>query len=85
MGSEKISYIGLQIALAFDLGFLQGYGPSQEIDPLRRNPFRFWQRRYPPGSRSARRDLPLPGLLGLKPPTSRWPRTAVIAIKTLAL
>ena len=35
MGSEKISYIGLQIALAFDLGFLQGYGPPQEIDPLR--------------------------------------------------
>ncbi|HYY26403.1 MAG TPA: FUSC family protein, partial [Chthoniobacterales bacterium] len=35
MGSEKISYIGLQIALAFDLGFLQGYGPPQKIDPLR--------------------------------------------------
>jgi multidrug resistance protein MdtO len=35
MGSEKISYMGLQIALAFDLGFLQGYGPPQEIDPLR--------------------------------------------------
>jgi multidrug resistance protein MdtO len=35
MGSEKTSYIGLQIALAFDLGFLQGYGPPQEIDPLR--------------------------------------------------
>jgi hypothetical protein len=35
MGSEKSSYIGLQVALAFDLGFLQGYGPPQEIDPLR--------------------------------------------------
>lgn len=34
-GSERTSYIGLQIALAFDLGFLQGYGPPTEIDPLR--------------------------------------------------
>jgi len=34
-GSERISYMGLQIALAFDLGFLQGYGPPTEIDPLR--------------------------------------------------
>jgi multidrug resistance protein MdtO len=35
VGNEKTSYIGLQIALAFDLGFLQGYGPPQDIDPLR--------------------------------------------------
>jgi multidrug resistance protein MdtO len=34
-GSERISYMGLQIALAFDLGFLQGYGPPENIDPLR--------------------------------------------------
>jgi multidrug resistance protein MdtO len=34
-GGEKISYMGLQIALAFDLGFLQGYGPPHNIDPLR--------------------------------------------------
>src|SRR3984893_14656279 len=34
-GSDRISYIGLQIALAFDLGFLQGYGPPDNIDPLR--------------------------------------------------
>jgi multidrug resistance protein MdtO len=34
-GSERISYIGLQIAMAFDLGFLQGYGPPTSIDPLR--------------------------------------------------
>jgi multidrug resistance protein MdtO len=34
-GGEKISYIGLQIALAFDLGFLQDYGPPHNIDPLR--------------------------------------------------
>jgi multidrug resistance protein MdtO len=34
-GSERVAYIGLQIALAFDLGFLQGYGPPQNIDPLR--------------------------------------------------
>jgi len=35
VGSERIAYIGLQIALAFDLGFLQGYGPPENIDPLR--------------------------------------------------
>jgi multidrug resistance protein MdtO len=35
VGSEQISYMGLQIALAFDLGFLQGYGPTENIDPLR--------------------------------------------------
>jgi multidrug resistance protein MdtO len=34
-GDERISYMGLQIALAFDLGFLQGYGPPHNIDPLR--------------------------------------------------
>jgi multidrug resistance protein MdtO len=34
-GSDRISYMGLQIALAFDLGFLQGYGPPDNIDPLR--------------------------------------------------
>ncbi len=34
-GSDRISYLGLQIALAFDLGFLQGYGPPHNIDPLR--------------------------------------------------
>jgi multidrug resistance protein MdtO len=34
-GSDRISYMGLQIALAFDLGFLQGYGPPENIDPLR--------------------------------------------------
>jgi len=34
-GSDRISYMGLQIALAFDLGFLQGYGPPHNIDPLR--------------------------------------------------
>lgn len=34
-GSERISYIGLQIALAFDLGVLSKYGPSTEIDPIR--------------------------------------------------
>jgi multidrug resistance protein MdtO len=34
-GGERISYIGLQIALAFDLGFLQDYGPPHNIDPLR--------------------------------------------------
>src|ERR1700737_5495275 len=27
--------MGLQIALTFDLGFLQGYGPPENIDPLR--------------------------------------------------
>ena len=35
VGSEWISYTGVQIALAFDLGFLQGYGPPENIDPLR--------------------------------------------------
>ena len=34
-GSERISYVGLQIALAFDLGVLADYGPSKEIDPIR--------------------------------------------------
>jgi multidrug resistance protein MdtO len=34
-GGERISYIGLQMALAFDLGFLQDYGPPHNIDPLR--------------------------------------------------
>jgi len=34
-GSDRISYLGLQVALAFDLGFLQGYGPPNSIDPLR--------------------------------------------------
>ncbi|MBV8142187.1 MAG: FUSC family protein, partial [Verrucomicrobia bacterium] len=34
-GSDRISYLGLQVALAFDLGFLQGYGPPDNIDPLR--------------------------------------------------
>jgi multidrug resistance protein MdtO len=34
-GSDRTSYVGLQIALAFDLGFLQGYGPPENIDPLR--------------------------------------------------
>jgi multidrug resistance protein MdtO len=33
--SERISYIGLQIALAFDLGVLKDYGPATNIDPLR--------------------------------------------------
>jgi multidrug resistance protein MdtO len=35
VGDDRVSYIGLQIALAFDLGFLQGYGPSGNIDPIR--------------------------------------------------
>jgi multidrug resistance protein MdtO len=35
VGDDRTSYIGLQIALAFDLGFLQGYGPPDKIDPLR--------------------------------------------------
>jgi multidrug resistance protein MdtO len=34
-GSERISYVGLQIALAFDLGVLKDYGPPPNIDPLR--------------------------------------------------
>ena len=34
-GSERISYVGLQIALTFDLGVLQDYGPPTKIDPLR--------------------------------------------------
>jgi multidrug resistance protein MdtO len=34
-GSDRISYVGLQLALTFDLGFLQGYGPPDKIDPLR--------------------------------------------------
>jgi multidrug resistance protein MdtO len=34
-GSERISYVGLQIALAFDLGVLQDYGPPTKIDPIR--------------------------------------------------
>jgi multidrug resistance protein MdtO len=35
VGNDRISYVGLQIAMAFDLGFLQGYGPPENIDPLR--------------------------------------------------
>jgi multidrug resistance protein MdtO len=34
-GSERISYMGLQIALTFDLGVLKEYGPPTEIDPIR--------------------------------------------------
>jgi multidrug resistance protein MdtO len=34
-GSERISYMGLQIALAFGLGVLKDYGPAKEIDPIR--------------------------------------------------
>jgi multidrug resistance protein MdtO len=34
-GSERISYVGLQIALTFDLGVLKDYGPAKEIDPIR--------------------------------------------------
>jgi multidrug resistance protein MdtO len=34
-GSDRISYMGLQIALAFDLGVLKDYGPPTSIDPLR--------------------------------------------------
>jgi hypothetical protein len=34
-GGERISYMGLQIALAFDPGVLKDYGPPKNIDPLR--------------------------------------------------
>jgi hypothetical protein len=34
-GSERISYMGLQIALALDLGVLTDYGPSTQIDAIR--------------------------------------------------
>jgi multidrug resistance protein MdtO len=34
-GSERISYMGLQIALTFDLGVLSDYGPPTSIDPIR--------------------------------------------------
>ena len=34
-GSERISYMGLQIALTFDLGVLKDYGLPTKIDPLR--------------------------------------------------
>jgi multidrug resistance protein MdtO len=34
-GSERISYMGLQIALTFDLGVLKDFGPPKEIDPIR--------------------------------------------------
>jgi multidrug resistance protein MdtO len=34
-GSERISYMGLQIALTFDLGVLSEYGPPTKIDPIR--------------------------------------------------
>jgi multidrug resistance protein MdtO len=34
-GSERISYMGLQIALTFDLGVLRDYGPPTSIDPIR--------------------------------------------------
>jgi hypothetical protein len=35
VGSDRTSYIGLQIALTFDLGVLRDYGPPSSIDPLR--------------------------------------------------
>jgi hypothetical protein len=38
-GSERISYIGLQIAMAFDLGVLMDYAPPTEIDPIRDRPW----------------------------------------------
>jgi multidrug resistance protein MdtO len=34
-GSERISYMGLQIALAFDLGVLKDFAPPTAIDPIR--------------------------------------------------
>src|SRR5258707_191666 len=34
-GSARISYMGLQIALTFDLGALKDYGPPTEIDTIR--------------------------------------------------
>ena len=34
-GSDRISYMGLQIAIVFDLGVLRDYGPPKEIDPIR--------------------------------------------------
>ena len=34
-GSDRISYMGLQIALTFDLGVLRDYGPPTSIDPIR--------------------------------------------------
>jgi multidrug resistance protein MdtO len=34
-GGERISYMGLQIALTFDLGVLRDYGPPTTIDPIR--------------------------------------------------
>jgi multidrug resistance protein MdtO len=34
-GGDRISYLGLQVALTFDLGFLEGHGPPTNIDPLR--------------------------------------------------
>jgi multidrug resistance protein MdtO len=34
-GSERIAYLGLQIALTFDLGVLTDYAPSKVIDPIR--------------------------------------------------
>jgi multidrug resistance protein MdtO len=34
-GSDRISYMGLQIALTFDLGVLRDYGPPTTIDPIR--------------------------------------------------